>query len=359
MDAWLDQKRLVGDPLADAAAREIVASGMPRGGDPRIAFEACVRNATASADASRACRELLRATEQVPEWVSFPKMLRASELGLRHPVQSGLALLLGSLVESYASAHAAKVLIRSGELATNTIKRLRDTTAFVMHIASSRGVRPGSVAHRHVLKVRLIHAFVRAGMQNRRDYDPAWGLPINQEDYATTLLMFCHVYLRGLRALGVRVTDDDEASVHHLYRWVGHVMGVDTELLTESRDEERALYEIIGRRQARPSADGRALAQSLISEMASRPPLFLPAGALEAISRTIVGDALADGFGFGRSLVWSRTIAVLPWMSRAQDTLSIVPGMGLASEIVGERLARVMAERGLTGRRSSQTGHDR
>ena len=264
-------------------------------------------------------------------------------------MQSALCLILGSLMESYASARGAKVLIRGGMLQTQVIARLHDTTTFVLEIAASRGPKPGTRAHRHILRTRLVHGFVRHGMLKRGDWDAAaWGQPVNQEDYASTLLVFCHVYLKAMHRIGVAVTFEEEASVHHLFRWVGQVMGVVPELLSETRAEEQQLYAHITRRQLHPDADSRALAMALIDALAFRKPVFLPGLALAELTRQMVGDALADELGLGRSRPWSRVRHALPLFSRAQRQVEKVTLTHAPMEFLGEKVARLVYERGLT-----------
>jgi ER-bound oxygenase mpaB/B'/Rubber oxygenase, catalytic domain len=344
IDAELERFRGVGDPLADAAVAELIACGAlrGRGGDLVGAAEAQARSG------AKACQALLEHAHAVPKWVSFPTMAVGARLGLRTAVQSAMALMLGSLMESYASAKGAKVLIRSGMLQTQVVQRLHDTTTFVLEIAASRGPGPGTRAHRHVLRTRLVHGFVRHGMLKRADWDSAaWGHPVNQEDYASTLLAFCHVYLRAMHRIGVAVTPEEEAGVHHLYRWVGHVMGVAPELLSEDREEEQALYGHITRRQLHPDADSRALAAALVSGLAFRKPFFLPSAALAEFTRQMLGDALADALGLSHSARWSPVRHALPLLSSAQRQVERVPLTIAPMEFLGERLARLVYERGL------------
>ncbi len=273
-------------------------------------------------------------------------MRLGTHLGLATPMQSTLALVLGSLVETYASSKGAKVLIRGGMLTKHVMRRLHDTTTFVLEIAASRGPRPGTNAHRHIIRTRLVHAFVRHGMDRRGDFDvAAWGEPANQEDTASTLLAFCHVYLRSLGRLGYAPTVDEEDSVHHLYRWVGRLMGVKDELLTTSRAEEQLLYAHIARRQHHPDDDSRQLARSLITTLAGRPPFFLPASALSTLTTHLLGSALASGLGLESSTAWTPLPKTLPLISRAQRRVERVPFTAKPLEQVGERVARLLYHR--------------
>ena len=342
LDADLDSFRRVGDVLGDAAVVELIRGGAIRGagGDLVGAVEKLARTG------GRACAELLEHAFTVPSWVRFPDMKVGAQLGLRTPVQSALSLILGSLLETYGAANGAKVLIRGGMLRDHVLQRLRDTNTFVLEIAASRGPMPGTTAHRHILRTRVVHAFIRHGMLKRGDWNFDWGHPINQEDYASTLLAFCHVYLRSMARLGATPTPEEEASVHHLYRWTGHVMGITPELLTVDRADEQVLYANITRRQLHPDADSRTLAKSLIDALGGRKPTFLPAPALAALARHMLGDDYSDKLGLTPSRAWGTIAYALPVFSRAQLQVERVPFTRYPMEHLGERLARLVYERG-------------
>ncbi|MBL8949767.1 MAG: DUF2236 domain-containing protein [Myxococcaceae bacterium] len=338
LDAWLDAYRTKSDDLADAAAAELIRAKALKG-DWALALE----------HGGPACRRLYEQAHTVPSWVDFERMRAGAQLGLRTPVQSALALIMGSLMELYAGARGAKVLIRSGRLESQVIARLHDTTQFVLEIAASRGSRPGTYAHRHILRTRLVHAFIRHGMLKRGDWNAAaWGHPVNQEDYAGTLIAFSHVYLRSMERIGAKLTLEEEDSVHHGYRWVGWVMGVDEGLLTASRDEERVLYAHITRRNLHPDDDSRALARSLLAALDRRAPTFLPAVALAEISREMIGDPLGDALGLPRAPRWAAFgDRALPWLSSVQRTVERLPLARVPIELVGEQVARAVYKYGL------------
>ncbi len=338
LDAWLESFRSKSDELADAAAAELLRTKALKG-DWALALE----------HGGPACRRLYAQACSVPAWVDFERMRVGAQLGLRTPVQSALALIMGSLMELYAGARGAKVLVRSGALQSQVIARLRDTTTFVLEIAASRGPRPGTYAHRHILRTRLVHAFIRHGMLKRGDWSSqTWGHPVNQEDYAGTLIAFSHVYLRSMERIGAKPTAEEADSVHHIYRWVGWVMGVDPALLTASRDEERVLYSHITRRQLHPDDDSRTLARSLLSALDRRAPTFLPAEALAELSREMIGDPLGDALGLPRAPRWAAFgDRALPLFSTVQRTVERLPLARVPIELVGEQVARAVYKYGL------------
>lgn len=348
-DSLLDQLRLVGDPLADAALLELAQTAGPdssarpdMGGDLVAAVS---RRAAATAGA---CSELIGQAYAVPAWVSFPRMLAGYRIGLSHPVAGGLALLCGSLAESYSAALAAKVLVRSGDLQRSTRRRIYETADFLYVLASSGGPRPGTHAHRVLLNLRLMHARVRRMVQRRSDWDPRWGVPVNQEDNGSTLVMFSLVYARSLQRLGVALTPAERDSIHHAWRYGGYVLGIDERLLTESCAAEEALYAVLSRRQHRPDADSHALLTALFAEMAWQPPLFLPMGVLYAVCRVLLGERLADAMGVPRAPLWRAAPALWRALGQAQQAVrERLPGADEIGQRLGTRIIQSTLQYGL------------
>ncbi len=350
-DSLLDKLRLVGDPLADAALFELAQLAGPKKKEARPGPSSDLVAAVSqrAAAAPGACRELIGQAYAVPSWVSFPRMLAGYRVGRSRPVAGGLALLCGSLAESYSAAMAAKVLVRSGDLQRSTRRRIYETADFLHVLASSNGPQPGSHAHRVVLNLRLMHSRIRQGTLQRGDWDPRWGVPVNQEDNGSTLLMFSLVYARSLQRLGVALTPAELDSIHHGWRYAGYVLGVDERLLTESCADEAALYAAISRRQHRPDADSHALLTALFAEMAWQPPLFLPVGVLYAVSRVLLGEGLADAMKVPRAPLWQAAPSLLRALGQAQQALlGWVPGSGEVSQRVGTRIIESTLHYGLS-----------
>lgn len=341
-DGFFEQLRRRGDPLGDAAVAELCrTSGRPD--DLVDALRSCAEREDG------ACRALLDHVHLVPRWVKFEAMEPGCSASLRLALPCGLVLLCASLVESYAGFRGAKVLIRAGGLSKNPVRRVYETAAFSFEIARSGASRPGTEAHREILRVRLIHAFVRMGMLRRNDFDlRAWGHPINQEDLAGTLLTFSHVLPRGLRTLGAQLTYVELASFQHHWRWIGHLLGIDSALLTDSVQTQQALYERIRERQLHPDEDSRVLTRTLFEALGGRAPFYLPRARLEAISRFLIGDELADALQLPPA---HGTDAAVELTRGAVSTISRVFGhtglTALAAEQAGIAIASATIQHGL------------
>lgn len=346
----LDELRTIGDPLADAAVAELAQS--PAGGPPGDLVAAVCRRAESGPGV---CRELVAQAYNVPAWVSFPRMRAGYRVGLSHPVAGGLALLCGSLAESYASALAAKVLVRSGNLERSTRRRIYETAEFLNILARSDGPRPGTPAHRTLLELRLLHTRIRKMMLKRPDWELRWGVPVNQEDNGSTLLMFSLVFARSLERLGVPLSELERDSIHHSWRYAGYVLGIDPRLLTESCAEEQALYSVLISRQHNPDKDSQALIAALFTAMAWQPPFLIPTSALHGICRELLGAPLADALKVPPSPRWQKVPVILQGVGRVQRIAGrMVPGSGWLGQKVGSRVVDSVLSYGLSASRGQQ-----
>lgn len=138
-------------------------------------------------------------------------------------------------------------------------------------------------------KVRFLHASMRYLLEQNNQCCPfggqgkaatfsealsqtennAWdfekfGCPVNQEDLAYTLLTFGLVIPRGLAHWGVPVSEKQRDGFLHLWKVIGHVMGIRSELLTDDWQEANELYALIQERQAGHSEAGIALTDALM-----------------------------------------------------------------------------------------------
>lgn len=100
------------------------------------------------------------------------------------------------------------------------------------------------------------------------------GHPINQEDLAYTLLTFGFLIPRGLAHWGVPVSTQEREGFLHLWKIVGHVMGIRSELLTDNWEEAEQLYALIQKRQAGHSEAGVIMTESLMGFLNDYLPQF-------------------------------------------------------------------------------------
>jgi len=329
----LDRFQRQGDPLADA-----VIAGL----DGRVRGNLLVQVEKRARREGGAYADFLDTCHTIPRWANFVAMEPGRRLGFKYAPLVGLALLAGSLVEGYALGRQAQVLATTGRLTQDVRRRLYETTEFMYQLGRPRGAQPGQPGHRGVMKVRLLHAMVRHHVIQRGHWDTAaQGSPISQEDMAATLTEFSHQVRRGLERLGVRVTQEEADSHHLFWQYIGHGMGLDSALLTRTREDERALYEVVTRRQRLVTPQGVALARSTLDAMAAMPPFYLPRPVLYQISRRLLGNELADALELPRSRMTSPALGALALSAGAMvRTEHAMPGVGTLLYHAGHLYAR-------------------
>jgi hypothetical protein len=265
LDVW--RRRC--DPLADDAIAAIEACKHRS----RDLLALCRRAAEAGDPRARL---FLERAAIVPSWSRVEEHRLAHELFARH---GPWILMLGFpvLVDSYAGANDNKVLVMSGRLAgQGTFARLVETARFTQAVCTPGMLAPHRMGWSSAVRVRLLHAWVRA-LCRRAGYDVArYDEPINQEAMCGTLMLFGHGTLSCLRRMGVVVTDREAESWHALWRTVGSLLGVDEALLPATYEGEVELYERIKAHQFHPDEDTRALFRTAVRDVARGARVAMP-----------------------------------------------------------------------------------
>ncbi|HEX3132347.1 MAG TPA: oxygenase MpaB family protein [Planctomycetota bacterium] len=246
----------------------------------------------------------------VPEWVDQAKLDRASELWNENMIAIIGVLYACSLPSCYLIAKGIPTLYDTGKLGQHRFiyQRIYETGLMLdavmepggLHIITDITDANGAGGQRYVWgrgfiaarKVRLLHASMRCMLLHpermlpkdahasvtfanssigalttgilQKPYDVAsLGKPVNQEDLAYTLLTFGYAIPVGLRAWGCRLSDADCDAFLHVWRLVGHLMGVCPDLIPADFAQAKAFYEKVKSRQAGPSAQGPKLMRSL------------------------------------------------------------------------------------------------
>jgi hypothetical protein len=292
-----------GDPLADAVVEAFAA--LPPGQGTAMLERALGRGIDAVSDAPAPLRALFAALDEPPPWVDRDALSRGGEVLVRAGWLGGAVLGGRSIVLGYASPAGNKPLAFSGRLTQQAPRRLAETSRFVEAVTAPFGMHRTGEGFAITVKVRLMHAAVRRMLSRSPAWRAeAWGLPINQHDMAATTLLFSLVVLDGLRTLGVRVDEDEGHRYMQLFRYVGHVIGVEPGLVPTSEAEATELAYLIDATQGRPDDDARALTAALL-----RSPLAQASSAPEraraerviafgsTLCRALLGDVLADELG--------------------------------------------------------------
>lgn len=340
------------DPLADQAMAALAALPPGQG----FACLERVLGGQPPPDAPGAVLDLVAAAADLPAWVDWEAVDRGGAVFLRAGLAAGVVLGMNSLLLGYASPGGNKPLVFSGRMREQTSRRLAETTRFVQAVSRPGGMRPGGDGFAITVKVRVMHAQVRRLIgETGRWQTSLWGEPINQHDMLATMLLFSVAALMGLRRLGYHVTDGEAEDVVHLWRVVGHVIGVDARLLPSTHAQALALAMMIRDTQGVPDDDGRALAKALFDARAAtattareRRQAEWRTKVMQGIARTLLGDDLADQLAIPRSL-WSNAGAALrPALGLAARVNRLPVWRDLATQL-GDRYWTAAVAFGLSG----------
>lgn len=322
-----------GDPLADAVILDLEAGEIPGGWR---AVEAALAGSIAAAPGAPASlRALCAQAEAAPLWADMAQINRGGELLYRGGAFSGLVLGFKSLIYGYCAPGGNKPLVFSGRLAEQAPRRLHETTAFVHRVCLTGGLERHAPGYCAALQVRLMHARVRHLLRR----DPRWraqdwGEPINQHDTMATLFLFSSLLLRGLRALGYQIDPDEAARYMLLWRYVGHLMGVEEPLLPVSEAQAMDAAAMIEATQEPPDEDARRLTAALFGSGihgARTPQERAQAQRLlpfyQGLSRALLGDALADHLALPDT-AWKRALPALrAVVARAEALRQLTPAL--------------------------------
>lgn len=258
-----------GDPLADNLVQWLKAEGMSSSWKQ---FEAVLIAEPETYDAfPDALNEFFVSVNKVPDWVEPARIERGIAASARSG-KTGMRVLRDfGLMAGYQASAINQTLVKTGALEKSAARRVAETTKWWMDCTKPGGLTLGGEGLRTTLRVRVIHAMVRAQLNERDDWNhDYYGLPINQLDMQVTYLAFSVMFLLGQRILGVPVSKEEAEDVMHLWRYIGWLMGVDESLLAASEQEGRiALYQNL-LSQATADETSKQLGRALMDEPLAR-----------------------------------------------------------------------------------------
>lgn len=238
----------------------------------------------------------LAQNSSLPVFYDKKKLIRATDFYRENQQNIGLILGLYSLPYCYLGADGAKVLYMSERIKNDTYKRLTETGNFLkaaMNYDNWQSERIFAIC----LKVRLLHATIRCFTLHSKQWDAAWGYPINQEDMLGTNLAFSLVVLRGMEKLGYSVDKSYEEAYINTWNVIGFLLGVKQEMMPENYLEAVKIDRQIAERQFRESLEGQQLTASLMNVVRSFAPSEITADLLQSQSRMLLGEKYAKMLG--------------------------------------------------------------
>ncbi|KAH8060380.1 DUF2236-containing protein [Aureococcus anophagefferens] len=255
--------RLEGDAPMDAATAEVAGSGREVGA-------AVLRSSPGDGTACGAC---LAAASELPDWVDLERVGRGQKVFQRYLPHVSVTLFYLSLVGGFSAAVITKVLFSTGYLASSprlVMRRLLDTGLFLFDVCldGPESLRPGGRGLECCL----------------------------EEDMVVTLLAFSYNVLVGVEFLkGSRVSEEEEGDYLHLWRYLGHLLGVrDEHNPCASYAAAKATLESIVVHILEPDADSKKLAKAMLAAPSGGDATGYAFLTRAELCRYMVGDALAD-----------------------------------------------------------------
>ncbi|BBZ66560.1 hypothetical protein MINS_19890 [Mycolicibacterium insubricum] len=344
----------MGDPLADDVVA-MIASMPPRVG--RSMFETAVeRGIDAVDDPPPELVAFFAQVDDQPYWLDYDKLDLAARVSMRTGIVGiGLALPGLALTGGYLASKADKPLVGTGDLYRMAPRRLNETANWYIDVTSPGGLQRFARGFTGTLRVRLMHAQVRAAMRRRDDWDyDNWDMPINQVQLAGTLMLFSLANLAGCQAMGMRFSDRERDAVYHFWRYVGLLMGLDPELVPTCEADTWRLFWLEADTEFLPDDDSARLARALHDHRDDGWQTEAARAYLSAYSRLVLGRTNADRLGLADNKPLQAAVLVTALANRVFDYHRVVPGMTRLAEEMGQR-----ARRGFISRGIKETGGDR
>lgn len=216
---------------------------------------------------SEATISLFHTFTNIPEWVNFNLIQAGTNYSNRCSTSSLSVLRNYCLMGGYESSAINKPLIFTGSLKKGAVKRLSDTVDFWMKVNAKDGLKPKQDGILSVFTTRMIHSFSRIMIEKQPEWKTQlWGRPINTWDMVATNLGFSIAFADGLAKLQLPPTDEELNGTLHLWKYVGYLLGIPTELLPNTPAEASQSLYLWSKTQKGIDADSKALVYALYEE---------------------------------------------------------------------------------------------
>ena len=260
LDAY-GQQLWQGDEFADDVADWYRQTGMAKARDQ---LEHILENPTKINQSPDVLHRFLASQLKQPAWLDQSQLELGAATCRRIGMFGNLVMRDMALMGGYQSSALNKPLIFTGALENGADRRLAETRKFWIDVTRPKALRPENLGFKTSTHVRIMHSLIRRGIMKKEGWsNDDWGVPINQADMVITNLSFSIVFLLGLRSMGFYFSKKEAEAVLHLWRYVGHLLGIDANLLPVTEQQGRRLLYLATLTQPGSDDDSRVLAQAL------------------------------------------------------------------------------------------------
>lgn len=218
-------------------------------------------------EVSNSIKKFFLQMQKIPPW--FDENL--ANIGARFCMRTGpnglIILRDYILMGGYDFAYLSKPLIFTGASKKGAVKRIKDTLEFWIHVTRENALKKNSEAYQLIIRTRLMHSYARLKIKENKNWDfENWGEPINSWDMIATYTGFSLVFMQGLKKIGIKISEEEEKGVFHLWKYIGHLLGIPAEFLPENVQEAVEQFYWWTTIQEKGDNDSALLAQALLQE---------------------------------------------------------------------------------------------
>ena len=255
------------DPIAEAFVDEVYL-GLGANEGRRMLDQAIAGGIDTVQDAPESMLRFFEETDRDPEWLDRDRMLLGAK-AFRRLGPAAFSFAGASTLLAYTENSIVKPLALTGAYAGDTaLNRFMETARFWIDTTDPGGLdlgppTPGK-GRATAIRVRVMHVFVRRRLLSHPEWDlEAWGVPINQSEMTIPLIDGSLMTGIALRALGHRMSREEIGAMMHLWRYVGHIMGVNPRFFPETiADGLQLMAMYLLRSSYQAGDDGRELIES-------------------------------------------------------------------------------------------------
>ena len=219
-------------------------------------------------DAPEHLKKMFLQMQKTPDWFNEKLANAGARLCMRSGTNALIILRDFTLMGGYDFAYLNKPLIFTGALKKGAVKRLKDTLEFWIHVTRENALNVNTEAYQLIVRTRLMHSYARLSIKKKVenwDYEK-WGEPINSWDMIATYTGFSLVTMQGLKKLGIKISDEEEKGLFHLWKYIGYLLGIPEEYLPENKEQAVEQLFLWSSTQDKSDEDSVQLAKALLDE---------------------------------------------------------------------------------------------
>ena len=295
---------MVGDPLADAVAKDLAA--VPPAEGHAMLASVIESPGVAPEGVPESLREFVAMANAVPDWFDPEIAQVASRAFLRNSDIVLAALVGGSIVEGFSTLISKSFRIR-GRVISAGVRRLKQNGMQLVEQYLPGGIEPGGDGWRLTLRVRLVHAQSRHLLNRSDEWDHSrHGMPISAAHVLLAGAAFSGRLMRHVASLGGDFSAEEREAYVHVWRYTGLLIGIPEEILFHDEASACRAFEIGSLCEPPADHDAIIMANSIVNSAPVIIGVNAPAERREMArivtqaSRELIGDELADTFMFPR-----------------------------------------------------------